>query len=138
MTSAVMGPVADEAIGGEFSDNIPPRFGGHNDYGSYLEDVSLWVNLATLPFEKHGPAIIGCLQGDAKTTGKTLSTQQICRPSGVVLIFERLDKAYAIDKTNQLDQDLADFLHYSWRKEVSVGHFVFGFHTLVDRISDLK
>lgn len=133
-----MGPVADQLIGGEFSDKVPPRFDGHNNYASYREDVSLWVNLTTLPREKHGPAIIGRLQGEAKTAAKTLSTAEICRPEGIDLVLQRLDKAYAIDKTNQLDQDLADFLDYSWKKEVSVEHFISGFHTRVDKIAELN
>lgn len=133
-----MGPGADQQSACEFSDKVPPRFDGHTDYASYREDVSLWVNLTTLPPAKHGPAIIGRLQGEAKTAAKTLSTEEICREGGASLILERLDKAYAIDKTNQLDHDLADFLDYTWNKEVSVEHFISGFHTRVDKISDLN
>ena len=138
MSFPVMGPVADQQSACEFSDKVPPRFDGHTDYASYREDVSLWVNLTTLPPEKHGPAIIGRLQGEAKTAAKTLSTEEICRDGGADRIIERLDKAYAIDKTNQLDIDLADFLDYIWNKEVSVEYFISGFHTRVDKISDLN
>lgn len=138
MNSTVMGPVADQAATCEFSDKIPPRFDGHGDYSSYREDVVLWTKLTTLPAEKHGPAVVGRLHGEAKTAAKTLPAESICKEGGVDLIMKRLDKAYAIDKTNQLDADLADFLDYSWKKEVSIEHFISGFHTRVDKISSLN
>lgn len=70
------------------------------------------MNLTTLPSEKHGPAIVGRLLEEAKTAAKTLDTDAICRPGGATLISELLDKAYAMDKTNQLDNNLAAFLDY--------------------------
>ena len=124
MASSVMGPEPDQSASNEFSDKVPPRFDGHGDYASYREDVKLWTNLTTLSTTKHGPAVVGRLHGEAKTAAKTLSTEEICREGGVELILERLDKAYAVDKTNQLDSDLADFLDYSWKKELSVEHFI--------------
>lgn len=36
-----------------------------------------------------------------------------------------------------VDNDLADFLDYSWDKEVSVEHFISVFHTRMHKISDL-
>ena len=136
--STVMDPGADQSIDCEFSDKIPPRFDGHGYYASYGEDVTLWTNLTTLPASKHGPAIIGRLQGEAKTTAKTIQAERICREGGVELTLERLDKAYAIDKTNQIDADLAEFLDYSGKKELSVEHFISGFHTRVEKISQLS
>lgn len=133
-----MGPDADSSASCEFSDKIPPRFNGHGNYASYREDVVLWTNLTTLPSIKHGPAIVGRLQGEAKTSAKTIKVDVICAEGGVEKILERLDKAYAVDKTNQLDADLADFLDYSWKKELSVEHFISGFHTRVDKISQLN
>lgn len=53
---------------------------------------------------------MGRIQGEAKTAAKTLRTQEFCRECGADLILERLDKAYTVDKTYQLDNDLADFL----------------------------
>lgn len=32
----------------------------------------------------------------------------------------------------------ADFLDYTWKKEVSVEHFISGFHIRVDKISELN
>ena len=135
----VMGPEsAANATTCEFSDKIPPRFDGHMDYTSYREDVTLWTNLTSLPTRKHGPAIIGCLSGEAKTAAKTVSATDICGEEGVSKILERLDKAYAVDQTNRLDTDLAEFLDYTWRKELSVEHFISGFHTRVDKIAELN
>ena len=110
-----MGPGPDQSTAG-FSDKIPPTFDGHGNYASYREDVNLWANLTSLPSAKHGPAIIGRLLGEAKTAAKTLSIEEICGEKGVSLILGRLDKAYAVDKANQLDADLDDFLDYSWKK----------------------
>ena len=136
MDSSVMGPGPDQASIG-FSDKIPPSFDGHANYASYREDVNLWSKLTSLVANKHGPAIVGRLSCEAKTADKTLSPDDICGDKGVTLILERLDKAYAVDKSNQLDADLADFLDYSWRKNVSVEHFISGFHTRVDKIASL-
>lgn len=101
----------------KFLDKIPPRFDGDDDYASYCEDITLWTNLTTLPANKHGPAVIGRVHGKAKTVAKTFSAEIICRETGITLILQRLDKGYAIEKTNQLDADLSDFLDYSWKKK---------------------
>ena len=138
MSLPVMGPEADQSNSCDFSEKIPPRFNGHGDYASYRDDVILSKNLTILPSAKHGAAIVGRLQGEAKTAAKTISADQICSKRGIELILERLDKAYAIDKNNQLDADLVDFLDYSWKKELSVEHFISGFHTRVDKISQLS
>ena len=45
---------------------------------------------------------------------------------------------YGIDKTNQLLVDLEDFLEYLSKKELSVEHFISGFHTRVGNISQLN
>ena len=135
----VMGPDhAAQPTTGEFSDKIPPRFDGHADYAVYREDISLWTNLTSLPRSKHGPAMIGRLTGEAKTAAKTVPSSEICSDDGVAKILARLDKAYAIDQTNRLDIDLAEFLDYSWNKNLSVEHFISGFHTRVDKISELN
>ena len=136
--SIVMGPTQNQSTVCEFSDKIPPRFDGHGNYAAYREDVELWEKLTTLSADKRGPAIIGRLHGEAKTAAKTLDTDKICGDGGVKLILERLDKAYAVDKANQLDSNLADFLDYTWRKEFSVEHFISGFHIRVDKLSTLN
>ena len=109
-----MGPESTtQTIPCEFSDKVPPRFDGHEDYAAYREDVSLWINLTSLPKEKHGPAIVGRLLGEAKTAAKTVPSSDICSNDSVNKILARLDKAYGIDHTNRLDNDLAAFLDYS-------------------------
>lgn len=50
------------------------------------------------------------------------------------LILQQLDKAYAIDRNDMVDNDLADFLDYTRKKEVSVEQFISGFHNPVDKI----
>ena len=95
----------------------------------------LWKNLTTLPSAKHGATIVGRLQGEAKTAAKTIWANEICSECDIELILERLYKAYSIDKTNQLDAYLADFVDYSWKKELSVEQFSSCFHTWVYKIS---
>ena len=133
--STVMGP---EDLHVAFSDKVPPRFNGHGNYATYRKDIKLWMKITSFDCTKHGPAIIGCLFGEAKTAAESLDLDDICLSDGAALILARLEKAYAIDKTNQLDQDFASFLDYTWRKEVSVEHFISGFHTRVDKISQLN
>lgn len=80
----------------------------------------------------------GHLAGEAKTATETVPSTEICSDDGVAKILARLDKAYAIDRTNRLDNDLAEFLDYSWHKNLSVEHFISGFRTRVDKISELN
>lgn len=67
---------------------------------------------------------------DRKTAAKTISAAEIFSEAGLKLTLRRLDKAYAIDKMNTLDADIADFLDYSWKKELNVRHFISGFHRI--------
>lgn len=67
-----------------------------------------------------------------------MSTDAICRDGGADLISEHVDKAYAIDEIDQVENDLAKFLDYTWKKNVSIENFTSGFHTRVDKISELK
>lgn len=138
MRSAFIGPEADQEIASEFSNKIHPRPNGYGDYASYRKNVTLWTNLTTLPAIKHVQTIIGCLQGEAKTAAKMIEVELICRERGVELILGQLDKTYAVDNTNQLDDDLADFLYYCRKDELSVEHFISGFHARVDKISQLN
>lgn len=94
--------------------------------------------LTTLAPEKQGSGIVGSHRGEAKTASKTLLVATICSVDGSAKILEQLDKAYIVDKTNQLDADLANFLYYSWKKEVSVEHFILGFHTQVDKMASVS
>lgn len=88
--------------------------------------------------DKHGTDIIDGLQGEAKTAEKTLSTEDICRKGGANLIFERLEKAYEIEKVKKLDHELEEFLDYSWNRSVSIEHLISGFHTRLDKIAELS
>lgn len=93
-----MSPVGDRYTSCEFSDKIPPWFDGHSDYGTYRDDVKLWMNFTILPALKHRPVIVGRLLGEAKSAAKTLSTETICKYGGMDVILERLERAYAVDK----------------------------------------
>lgn len=132
-----MGPAADQQIGGKFSEKVPPRFDGHEAYEPYSEDIFLWVNLTTLPPAKHGAVVIGSLLGEEKYAAKTISTEETCREGGVEFLLQRLEKEYEIEETNQLKNDLYEFLDYTWKKEVSAENFISEFRTRADKISEL-
>lgn len=53
-------------------------------------------------------------------------------------ILECLDKTYGVDKYNQLDANLLYFLDYSRIKDLTVEHFISGFHTGANRPSSLN
>lgn len=133
---AVTGPDPVLSIITGFPDKLPPHFDGHADYASYREYISILVNLTTLLADRHVPVLIGCLQGEAHTAAKTLSTEAIYRSGGTTIILERLDKVYAIYKVNQIYHDLASFLDYSRKKSVIVEHFISGSRTRVYKIAD--
>lgn len=100
----------DQFANTKFSNKAASRFDGHDDYASNRDDFKLWINLATLSASKHGPNDVYCPQEEAKTAVKAPATKEIGTKGGVDLILERLGKAFAIDKTNQLAADLAELL----------------------------
>lgn len=116
--------------------NVPWSFDGHGDYSLYREDVNLWIKLTILRSAEQGPAVLRGLLGEAKIPAKTIGTAQICKEGGPELILVQLDKAFAIDISNTLDSDLADFFDYTGKKEVRVKHFIFRFHTWMEHISE--
>eukprot|EP00171_Calliarthron_tuberculosum_P009567 IDg9567t1 len=133
-----MGPEGAVASVSAFADKTPPAYDGHTDYTSYRQDVGLWLHLTSLSATKRGPALIGRLSGEPKASAKTLSIEKIIAEDGVNSILEHLDKSYAIDKTDQLDLDLAGFLDFSRNGRKSVEQFIAGFHARLDRIADLQ
>lgn len=122
----------------EFSDKIATALDRHGVYTSYRKEFNVWMMCTTLPSEKQGRALIGRLHGKDKTAAKTLPGATLRRADGVAKILVRLDKAYDIDRTKKLETDLADFLDYSRKKEVSVEHFISSFHTRIYKIASLN
>lgn len=108
-----MGSGADRPTDFEFSENVPPLFNCHREYAVYHDDIELCPNLTLLLSSKHRPAILGHLQSEAKTAAKRIPTEDLCCESGMKLILKRLDKEYAVDKTNKLGSDVAELLDYS-------------------------
>lgn len=94
--------------------------------------------LTALPALTDRTATVGRLHVEAKAAANILSRQAIRNEGAVDLILERLSKAYAVDKRNQLAADMADFLDYSWIKDVRVKHFISGLQTKVDKLSSLN
>eukprot|EP00171_Calliarthron_tuberculosum_P018277 IDg18277t1 len=133
-----MGPDGTVSSTSAFSDKVPPAFNGRSNYASFREDVSLWLLLTSMEAKRRGPALIGRLGGEAKSSAKTLTLEVISSEDGVNSILEHLDKSYAVDATNQLDLDLATFLDYVWEKSMTVEQFIAGFHARLDKIAALN
>lgn len=93
---------------------------------------------ATLSNKKHRPVVPGSVHDEFKTAAKTLKSDPNCSDRGIDLILKRLDEAYAIDESNQVDADLANFPDRSWETELSIEHFISRFHSPVDNISPLN
>lgn len=67
---------------------------------------------------------IGRLSGEAESSAMALGIDVIAANDGETKIMEHLDKSYAIDASNQLDIDLADFLDFTWPKNITVEQFI--------------
>ena len=98
----------------------------------------MWLLLTTLESPKQGPALIGRLSGDAKAAAKSLGTDVIGSSLGPQKILEHLDKSYAVDDVDQLGIDLAAFLDYNWKGNISIEEYIASFHSRLDKLSDLK
>ena len=135
-----MGPegVSMGTMDNDFSDKIPPSFNGSTSYSAYKEDVSLWINLTSLPATKHGTALIGRLRDDARLASKGLDIERACSEDGSKALLDHLDKSFGTDNMSQLDHDLSAFFAYQWTPTMTVDQFVIGFHNLYNKVSILN
>lgn len=133
-----MSPEGDSSNPGDFSERIPPSFNGRDDYVSYRNNVLFWTNLTTISPERQGAALIGRLYGEGKVSTTTLQLEDVCAPDGIERLLIHLDQSYGVDANNQLNTNLAAFLNYSWRPELTVDQFIAGFNARLDRIACLK
>lgn len=67
-----------------------------------------------------------------------VETAQICREERIDLVLHCMDKAYAMDKVNELDSDIVEFPEYTLRKEFGVDHTISEFHTRVEKVLELN
>ena len=63
-----MGPEGLSLSTSPFSERLPPEFDGHSSYEVYRPDVELWLLLTSLDKGKQGPALIGRLSGEARSS----------------------------------------------------------------------
>ncbi len=109
-----------------YSEKIPPAFDVHSSYDNYRKDVALWLLLTSLEPKKQKTALIGWLSGKPYASAKTLTTEDIGPDDGAAKIRAHLSKSCAVNKTQQLDQDLAAFLNFTWQGGMRVEQFVTG------------
>lgn len=124
-----MGPEDTAALMGKVSNKISPNYNGRSDYLSYRDDVKQWINLTSLPSTKRGPALVGRLSGESKASAGTLVIKDLYDEDGVDLLLVHLDKSFAVDPVNEMNADLATFLDFPWRQEISVEQFIAGFNS---------
>lgn len=96
------------------------------------------IKLTRPELSKQGPALVGRLSGEGKASAKNISVKKICADNGVDRLLKHLDKSYAIDAANQLDDDLERFLYYTWEKKKTVEQDIAEFHTRLDKIATLN
>lgn len=120
-----------------FSKELLPAFDGQSSFAAYKQDIEIGLILTNLTAAKQGAARIGRLSGEAKSAAKTLGTPVIGGISGTDSIIEHLEKAYGVDAVDQLDIDLASFLDFTWKGNLAVEEDLAGFHSRLDKISDL-
>ena len=134
----IMGPDANVvASRTALSDKIPPAFDGFSSYGASREDLELWISIITLETRKQGPMVIARLLGEAKSTAKSHGNTVITSAKGVISTVEKLNSIYKTYQTDQLDIDLASFFNYCWTSDMYIEHFIAGFNTRLDKISEL-
>lgn len=73
------------------------------------------LKLTTPLFIRHGPAVVDRIHIEVSIAAKALSTREIWKESSGILILTRLDNFLAVDRTDQLNADVADFPDYSWK-----------------------
>ena len=65
---------------------IPPAFDGRSSWFAYEEAIDDWLDITTIPQEKHGPSLKNRLYGDAAIYKPLLERDHLNDPdSGVVV-----------------------------------------------------
>lgn len=110
-----------------FSKKFPPAFDRHTCFSVYKQNVAT----------KKGPALIGRLSGEAKSADKMLGVSAIGSEESATKILDHLNKSYGVDDIDLLDIDFAFFLDFIWSGIISVEEYIAGFHSRLDKISEL-
>ena len=98
----------------------------------------MWIPLTTMLPKRQFPTVIGRLNGEAKTSAMTLSTDRITSDKDVKLFMEHLDKLYAVNGTARLELDVAAFFDYYLQANMTVEQSISGFHNRPDAITELQ
>ena len=107
----VMGPVDDfyDSTHASFDGERPPRRNGHNrSYKAWKEDVAVWGELTELDEKRRAIAVIGQLDWQPKNLAKKINLGELCRPDGVKIFMETLDKSFVLSKDDRFDAVLME------------------------------
>lgn len=76
-----------------FSEEVTPASNGHINYVRYRQQVETWLFLTSIAEKKRGHGLIGRLSGEAFEWEMTLIHEKISNATGVVEIWNHLDKS---------------------------------------------
>lgn len=70
--AVIVGVMGDHPLLVEFTDKVPPRFGGSSDDASYRADVLIWIRLTGTSSAKKGIDMVCLLSGEARCLAKCI------------------------------------------------------------------
>ena len=79
---------------------IPPAYDGRTSWFAYEESIDDWIDITTLPPEKHGPSLKNRLYGDAAIYKPLLDRDLLCDPDDGVTYFKNAMRPHFV-KGNQ-------------------------------------
>ena len=75
----------------------PPAI--YDPYSEWKNELIAWQHLTDLDEDKHGAALLRCLEGDAKKAAQKVPIASVIKKEGWKLIIAELDKLYEEDVT---------------------------------------
>ena len=72
---------------------IPPAYDGRSSWFAYEESIDDWLDITTLPPEKHGPSLKNRLYGDAAIYKPLLDRDLLNDQINGVIYFKKCDEA---------------------------------------------
>lgn len=93
--------------------------------------------MTSIAAPRRASTIIGQLTGQTQVTAKTFSLSELTFNDYVTSLLRELDKKSCLDTVTLLHDSISGFFDYQWDKSLSVEEFVVGFHSRLDKKSEL-
>ena len=84
----------------QITTKVPPEYDGTRNWFAYEESIDDWIDITTLPLEKHGPSLKNRLYGDAAIYKPLLDRDLLCGPDDGVTYFKNAMRPHFV-KGNQ-------------------------------------